>query len=45
MVQSQMFRIKFNSIKMSLEQHGNMSAMSAEDQANIEANKVTEEVS
>lgn len=30
---------------MSLGQHGDMSAMSAEDQVNVEANKVIEEVS
>ena len=43
MVQNQMFRIQFKTIKMSLEQSGSTLAVSAESQANLEANDVIEE--
>jgi len=45
MVQNQMFRIQFKTIKMSLKQSGSTLAVSAESQANLEANDVIEEVS
>ena len=45
MVQNQMFRIQFKTIKMSLEQSGSTLAVSAESQANLEANDVIEEAS
>lgn len=45
MAQSQTFRIQFNSIKMSLQQRGNMLATPAEGQVNIEGNELIREVS
>lgn len=45
MMQNQMFRIQFKTIKMSLGQSGSMWAVSAESQANLEASDVIEEAS